>query len=458
MSCNLIVSDLSNKTSFSLLNVHSVKSIPVRPNNVSVDSEVYNLPHLKDIPLKSLPPHASVNLFIGADVPELFCIYSAQKGPRGTPCAIETPLGWSLLGPSLSPSQESNCTVNFISPSFNHEVSDLVEKMWENEFESGTSIFDFLSSKEDRIAYTLMQSTVCVTGNHYQLPLLWKKGYIYQLPDNLKLAQRRLASLKRRLERDNEPTWYLPHHPVTNVNKPGKVRVVYDCAAKCNGMSLNDALMKGPHLMNSLTGVLSRFRKEKIAMVADVEAMFHQIKVDPSHINALRFLWWENGDLSKEPVVCQMLVHLFGAASSPSCTNFSLRQTAVEFGDLNKPIISSIINNNFYVDDCLVSLPSAEEAIYVYHNLTSLLARRGFYLTKWITNHEAVLNEIPKEFRSEKAQQHLLGYSTEDRVLGLQWKVNLDQNLPSTLSFRTSHLQEGEYFQPLPVCLIHLAL
>ena len=134
MSCNLIVSDLSNETSFSLLNVHSVKSIPVRPNNFSIDSEVYNLPHLKDIPLKSLPPHASVNLLIGADVPELFCIYSARKGPRGTPCAIETPLGWSLLGPSLSPSQENNCTVNFISPSFNHDVSDLVEKMWENEF------------------------------------------------------------------------------------------------------------------------------------------------------------------------------------------------------------------------------------------------------------------------------------------------------------------------------------
>ena len=134
--------------------------------------------------------------------------------------------------------------------------------------------------------------------------------------------------------------------------------------------------------MNSLTGVLSRFRKERIAMVANVEAMFHQIKVDPSHVNALRFLWWENGDLSKEPIVCQMLVHLFGAAASPNCANFSLRQTAVEFGDLCKPVIFSIINNNFYVDDCFVSSPSAEEAIYVYHNLTSLLARRGFQLTK----------------------------------------------------------------------------
>ena len=113
VSCNLVVSDLDSDSSFSLSNVHSVENIPVQPNNVSVDAEVCKLPHLQDINLKSLP-HASVNLLIGADVPELFCIYSARSGPRGTPRAIETPLGWSLLGPSLSPSQGSNCTVNFI--------------------------------------------------------------------------------------------------------------------------------------------------------------------------------------------------------------------------------------------------------------------------------------------------------------------------------------------------------
>ena len=37
-----------------------------------------------------------------------------------------------------------------------------------------------------------------------------------------------------------------------------------------------------------------------------------------------------------------------------------------------------------------------------------------------------MLNEIPKENRSKTAQQHLLGYSIEDRVLGIQWKVNWD--------------------------------
>ena len=44
------------------------------------------------------------------------------------------------------------------------------------------------------------------------------------------------------------PNWYLPHRTVMNVNKQKKVSVVYDCAAKCNGISLNDAHMKDLHL------------------------------------------------------------------------------------------------------------------------------------------------------------------------------------------------------------------
>ena len=294
VSCNLVVSDLDSDSSFSLSNVHSVENIPVQPNNVSVDAEVCKLPHLQDINLKSLP-HASANLLIGADVPELFCIYSARRGPRGTPCAIETALGWSLLGPSLSPSQGSNCTVNFI---VKKDATEMVARMWETEFEPGTSIFDDSFSKEDRLAHTLMQSEICTIDGHYQLPLLWKEPYKNQLPNNLPLAQRRLTSLKGRLQRDdnlrvkyaevvesylskgyarelqqayltesNDPIWYLPHHPVTNVHKPEKVRVVFDCAAKYHGLSLNDTLMKGPTFMNNLIGVLIGFRKNRIALV-----------------------------------------------------------------------------------------------------------------------------------------------------------------------------------------------
>ena len=40
---------------------------------------------------------------------------------------------------------------------------------------------------------------------------------------------------------------------------------------------------------------------EKIALMADVEAMFHHLKVDPHNVDALRLLWYPEGDLNKEP-------------------------------------------------------------------------------------------------------------------------------------------------------------
>ena len=39
---------------------------------------------------------------------------------------------------------------------------------------------------------------------------------------------------------DDKPLWYLPHNPAFNLNKPGKTRVVFDCAAKFRGMSLSE--------------------------------------------------------------------------------------------------------------------------------------------------------------------------------------------------------------------------
>ena len=59
-------------------------------------------------------------------------------------------------------------------------------------------------------------------------------------------------------------TWFLPHHPVLNPNKPGKVRVVFDAAAEVGKVSLNKTLITGPDLLNSLDGVLMRFRNERV--------------------------------------------------------------------------------------------------------------------------------------------------------------------------------------------------
>ena len=71
--------------------------------------------------------------------------------------------------------------------------------------------------------------------------------------------------------------------------------------------------MRGRDLINSLIGVLTRFSKEPVALVGDVEQMFNQVFVKEEHREALRFLCWLDGDLENQPVPHQMTVHIFSA-------------------------------------------------------------------------------------------------------------------------------------------------
>ena len=55
-----------------------------------------------------------------------------------------------------------------------------------------------------------------------------EKGYLRKVPLDQKLPNN---------------IWYMPHFPVVRMDKTTtKVRIVFDCAAKCNGISLNDMI------------------------------------------------------------------------------------------------------------------------------------------------------------------------------------------------------------------------
>ena len=75
--------------------------------------------------------------------------------------------------------------------------------------------------------------------------------------------------------------------------------------------------------------------------------MFYQVRVAATDTNALRFLWWPESDLSKEPEEFKMLVHLFGATSSPCCANFALRKTADDNKEDFDKIITDTVKRNF---------------------------------------------------------------------------------------------------------------
>lgn len=81
------------------------------------------------------------------------------------------------------------------------------------------------------------------------------------------------------LKTENGKAWYVLHHSIYHPKKPEKIRVVFDCSAKFGGTSLNEQLLEGPDLTNSLVGVLTQFRQEPVVFMGDIEAMFYQVRV-----------------------------------------------------------------------------------------------------------------------------------------------------------------------------------
>ena len=109
--------------------------------------------------------------------------------------------------------------------------------------------------------------------------------------------------------------------------------------------------------------------------------MFHMVGVAEHHRDFLRFLWWDGGDLSNKPQQYRMCVFLFGTVCSPACANFALQQTARDNQSEYSEATIQTVNECFYVDDCLASVSTIEQAKSLLHELVELLARGGFKLT-----------------------------------------------------------------------------
>jgi hypothetical protein len=123
-----------------------------------------------------------------------------------------------------------------------------------------------------------------------------------------------------------------------------------------------------------------------------------------------------------------MLVHLFGATSSPSCSNVALQRTAEDNQLSFSPDVCKMICSNFYVDDFLKSVSSEQQAKSVMTDITQLCSKGGFHLTKWFSNSREVIDAVPVEERASELKE--LDLRHEDlpagHVLGINWCTETD--------------------------------
>ena len=479
----VVVSSLDN-TEQVKVKVTTVDNLPLTNNGAM--EQVTQWKHLKNIKTDVIPTNL-VGILIGSDCIELRWTLEEVRGGRGEPFARKTLLGWTISGPAKKqnlddwkPARQPESTKEQPSKDIERALRDATEsqdqcdvyvlaidklerqlqRQWNADFGDLNQVDREAMSQDDKRAVDIMTSSVQMVEGKYKLSIPWKIDPA-TLPNNRRCAETRLRSLARKFSSDTKlreqytatvtkyiadgharklkaseldaakPQWYLPHHPVFKRSNPSKCRVVFDCAAKFNGLALNDAILQGPNYLNSLAGVLMRFRKEQVAVVGDVEAMFHQCFVTEEDQNFLRFLWWEDGDTSKQHQVFCMRVHLFGATSSPSVALFCMRKTAKDnANDFTQDAIETL-KRGFYVDDMLKSVATPEAAAALVKEMTSLLARGGFKLTKFASTSREVMNTVPEEDRAKSFKKMDLNDNElpQETALGLQWSIEDDSFL-----------------------------
>ena len=70
----------------------------------------------------------------------------------------------------------------------------------------------------------------------------------------------------------------------------------------------------------------------------------------------------------------RMTMHLFGAASSPGCSNFEPKKAATDNESKFGSIAANFIRNNFYVDNSPKSAAAVSEATLLMEDTKSICA------------------------------------------------------------------------------------
>ncbi|KAK3731977.1 hypothetical protein QZH41_003368 [Actinostola sp. cb2023] len=287
--------------------------------------------------------------------------------------------------------------------------------------------------------------------DRYVVPILWKNNS-EPLPDNRVQVEKQWLHLEKRLDKDeklksdyiktlntdlekgfikkvseedlkkeHQRDQYIVHHPVVHQHKPDKVRRVFNLSSRYQGQSLNDRMYNGPDLLNSLTGVLTR--TENICLAADVSDMFLQMQVKAEDEKSLRFLFSESSDQPIDTYKC--VRRPLGERSAPCCANYTIKKCC-EDNIKEYPLTAEIADKRFYVDDCLTSVDNQDQAKELVTDLTQLLGKGSFKLTKWMSNDKVVLQTVPPDDQYKGLKSFDNQSTTRTRTLGSVYDPDKD--------------------------------
>ena len=397
------------------------------------------------------PLHSSeerkVDILIGSDYYTHLITGKMNQSKDESLLATESKVGWLLSGSipktictNHPPWATSSYTIHINQE--DEKLDELLTKFWEvNE------IPEIHTPEHENVSEKFLKTIhFDKASGTYNVQLPWKSNK-QELPTNFELSKRRLKSLIFTLktkdpaliskynsqlmeqldlgfiEKVQEPTnatviHYIPHFPVFKDSATTKMRIVYDASAKTSpsALCLNDCLYSGPNLIQNLSSILIKFRKHKVAFVADIEKAFLQIALHQNDRDTTRFLWLKDTNKSFDDDNIQTFRFrrvLFGAAPSPFLLNATLQHHLHSKRDWIAEDLSEVL----YMDNVVSGTSTDTKAKEYYIKSRNYLKEAGMNLRQWTTNS---IN-LDQKIKEDKTEANKVV-----KVLGLVWDSEND--------------------------------
>ena len=136
--------------------------------------------------------------------------------------------------------------------------------------------------------------------------------------------------------------------------------------------------------MEDLCGLLLRFRLEKVALLADLEKAFLQVRLQPSEGDVTRFLWLKDPSklqLSGNIQIYRFAIVPFSVISSP----FLLGATVAHHLEEKANPVAEKIQKNIYMGNVITGMKTPVEAYQFYVEAKNIFQEASMILREWMS-------------------------------------------------------------------------
>ena len=219
----------------------------------------------------------------------------------------------------------------------------------------------------------------------------------------------------------NGPVFYISHLAVRNPKSQSTpVRIVFNSSQVVKGVSLNSFLAKGPDAyLNSIPGILLRWRENPVALIGDIKKMYNSIYVGEVEQHVHRFLWRNLEERTPDVyVICRVNM---GDRPASAISTEAIYLTADRFKE-EYPMVSTLLRHSTYVDDIVDSFDSADQAKQVACDTSHVLKQAGFTIKHWLSSGDST----PRADLSIEASPSSEDVDSVTAVLGVPWHSSSD--------------------------------